>query len=150
MNNIITDTIEFLFELRRKPVVEINGRNYLNTANGVKEVDEPGFPALQGINSLDGLVAYLKSDIDKPDVIKRVLFIIIEKYWEVSVVTAPYGDFLKRDLITDCNHMSLYSLDGKENGTIQPFVGHILPEPACRTLQGELRGPGQRQACSNY
>lgn len=121
MSNIITDTIKFLFELRRETVVEINGRNYLNTDNGIKEIDEPGFPALQGINSLDGLVAYLKSDVDKidqPDMISRNCFILVEKYWTVNVVTAPYGDFLKRDLITDCNHTSLYSLDGRENGKL--------------------------------
>jgi len=118
--NIITETINWLQNLRQDRIVEVNGLKYTDrNLCELEPVKPPPHPTIEHVLTLTGLIDYILLD---PDEQYYPAFVLIESYKRVSYVTTPYGDTKSRYVLARAEHSSWYNFDGSERGGINAPV----------------------------
>lgn len=121
--NIIVETIEFFQKLTRERIVTIDERKYLDNGNDLNPITDPAHPLLRVDLSLTGLVDYINQN---PDGITMEKWIVIDDYRNVSLVSAPYGDFKQRDLLASAGHSSFYNFEDSNGGNLRGSAESLI------------------------
>lgn len=95
---MIKDAIRYMVELGSRKEVEINGITYSNNNLHVVEMPRPDVIEL---NTLTGLVEYIKSNIDLLG--GRKYMIHIASPTEVKFISSLYGNDIRRDILAIVN-----------------------------------------------
>lgn len=95
---MIKDAIRYMVELGSRKEVEINGITYSNNNLHVVEMPRPDVIEL---NTLTGLVEYIKSNIDLLGGRKYMIHIVSPT--EVKFISSLYGNDIRRDILAIVN-----------------------------------------------